>query len=479
MTMNAWRSIPGFANLSGSVEATEKKGTVSFASRKSELDLPRVFPEPRIALDALNGDVGWERGAPGPDGPAPLQVRLGNLSFVNTDLAGTAFGSYAWTGEGPGVVDLTAQLSRADGRQTARYLPLAGLMGERTRDWVARAVQGGEASDARLRLKGDLRDFPFVDPAKGLFQVSARISGGVLDYVAGWPRVEKIEGNLLFERDRIEVVGRSGSILGARVSDVRVALPNLKSPDHRLTVEGNAEGPTAAFLDFIRESPVRRMVGGVADSMSSIGRGRLRLRLELPLHDLAHTKVAGEYVFGGNNLAVDPRLPSIERAGGRVNFTENSLTLTDIRGQLFGGDVRIYGGSRDGVVNVLAEGRATVEGIRTLIDHPWRRRLAGAARYTADMTQGFALWTQLDASYKGARFFSVDNNPALRQDGVWLVDASIALGRKDGRYALTAWVKNLGDVGYFGTGLANSGLGFLELIPGPPRTFGLTLSAKY
>ncbi len=109
---------------------------------------------------------------------------------------------------------------------------------------------------------------------------------------------------------------------------------------------------------------------------------------------------------------------------------------------------------------------------------------AGGARYTANVTEGFAVWTQVDATYKGGRFFSVDNNPALYQRGVWLVDASLTLGRKDGgrkdgRYSLAAWIKNIGDVGYYGTGLANSGLGFLEVIPGPPRTFGLTLSAKY
>lgn len=104
---------------------------------------------------------------------------------------------------------------------------------------------------------------------------------------------------------------------------------------------------------------------------------------------------------------------------------------------------------------------------------------AGGARYTADVAAGFALWTQVDASYKGARYFSVDNNPALRQGGVWLTDGSVTLARKDGRYSLSAWVKNIGDTGYFGTGLANSGLGFLEVIPGPPRTFGLTLRAKY
>ncbi|MHB1204680.1 MAG: TonB-dependent receptor domain-containing protein [Rhodospirillaceae bacterium] len=104
---------------------------------------------------------------------------------------------------------------------------------------------------------------------------------------------------------------------------------------------------------------------------------------------------------------------------------------------------------------------------------------AGSARYTAEMTEGLALWVQMDTSYKGAHFFTVDNSPALRQGGTWLVNGSVAVGRKDGRYRVAAWIKNIGDVAYFGTGLANSGLGFLELIPGLPRTFGLTLSARY
>jgi uncharacterized protein YhdP len=380
LTMNAWRSIPGFANLSGSVEATEKKGALLLASRRSELDLPKVFPEPRIALEALNGEVGWELG------DNALAVRVANLSYANEDLAGVAYGTYRWEGEGPGAVDLTAELSRADGRHTAKYLPLAALMGEGTRDWVARAVRDGQARDVKLRLKGDLRDFPFQDPEKGIFQVSALISGGVLDYATGWPRLERIEGGLLFDRDRLEVVGRSGAILGARVSDVRVALPSLRAAGPRLNVEGNVEGPTAAFLEFIRDSPVSRMIDGVTDSMASIGRGRLRLRLELPLADLDKTRVAGEYQFAANNLSLGARLPAIERAAGRVSFTESTVTVSDVRGQLLGGDVRISGGSRDGAVALQAEGRATAEGLRALTDHPWRHRFAGAARYVATAT---------------------------------------------------------------------------------------------
>jgi uncharacterized protein (TIGR02099 family) len=383
LSMNAWRSIPGFAGLSGTVEANERKGSVRLASHKSELELPGVFPEPRIQLQSLNGEVGWERG--GADGG--IAVRLANLSFANQDLAGTAYGTYAWSGEGRGVVDLTTQLSRADGRSTAKYLPLSTLMGAAAREWVASAVLGGQASDVRLRMKGDLRDFPFVDPAKGLFQVTARVSGGVLDYVGGWPRIEQIEADLMFERDRIDVVGRSGSILGAKLANVRVRLPNIFAEQPRLLIEGAAEGPTETFLDYVRRSPVRRMVDGVTDDMTATGRGKLRLKLELMLNEIARSKVAGDYQFASNAITLDPRLPPIQRASGRVDFTESTLSIQDVRGQLFGGEVGISGGSRpDSSVAVVAEGRATVDGIRPLFDHPWRRRLSGGARYAASVT---------------------------------------------------------------------------------------------
>ncbi|OFZ85445.1 MAG: TIGR02099 family protein [Betaproteobacteria bacterium RBG_16_66_20] len=383
LSMNAWRSIPGFAGLSGTVEATDKKGVVRLASQKSELDLPTVFPEPRIQLESLNGEVGWERA--GAD--AGIAVRLANLSFANEDFAGTAYGSYAWSGEGPGVVDLSAQLSRADGRKTAKYLPLSTLMGARAREWVANAVLAGEAGDVRLRLKGDLRDFPFVDPAKGQFQVAARVSGGVLDYASGWPRIEQIEAELMFERDRIDVVGRSGSILGAKIANVRVTLPSVFDERPRLHIDGGAEGATALFLDYIRESPVRRMIDGFTDGIASVGRGKLRLRLDLMLHEMAASKVAGEYQFAANAITVDPRLPPIQRASGLVSFTESSLAIQDVRGQLFGDQVRISGGSGPETgVTVVAEGRATIEGMRPLFDHPWRRRLSGASRYTAAVT---------------------------------------------------------------------------------------------
>ncbi|HXM83562.1 MAG TPA: YhdP family protein [Burkholderiales bacterium] len=380
--MRAHGAMPGFAGLSGSIEATEAKGSVVLAARKAELDLPRVFPEPRIPLDMLNGRIEWER-----HGERQFAVRAPSLSFSNADLSGNAFGSYAYTGSGPGTIDLSAQLNRVDGAQTARYLPLPEIMGKATRDWLAGAIISGQASDVRLRLRGDLHDFPFIDPAKGQFLVSARVEKGVLNYANGWPRIYDIGAELLFERDKMEIVGRSGTLLGAQLTNVRVSIPSMLAHAPLVLITGQADGATNDFLRYIDATPVKRMIGGFTDPMSAVGRGKLRLKLELPITHLAATRVAGEYEFANNNLTVHPQLPPIERATGKLMFTESTLTVHDVRGRLFGGPLAVSGGSRPGGdgIEVVARGEATPAGVRSVFDHPWRRFLSGAASYSATL----------------------------------------------------------------------------------------------
>jgi uncharacterized protein (TIGR02099 family) len=380
--MRAHGAMPGFAGLSGSIDATETKGSIVLAARKAELDLPRVFAEPRIALDALNGHIEWEL-----HGERQLAVRAASLSFSNAHLSGNAFGSYAYTGSGPGTIDLSAQLNRADGTQTARYLPLPEIMGKATRDWLAGAIVSGQASDVRLRLRGDLQDFPFIDPAKGQFLVSARVQKGVLNYANGWPRIYDIDSELLFERDKMEIVGRSGTLLGAQLANVRVSIPSMLAHPPLVLITGQADGATSDFLKYVDATPVKRMIGGFTDPMNATGRGKLRLKLELPITNLAATKIAGEYDFANNNVILHPRLPPIERATGRLGFTESTLTVHDVRGRLFGGPLAVSGGSRPdgGGIEVIARGEATLTGVRPVFDHPWRRFLSGGAAYSATL----------------------------------------------------------------------------------------------
>ncbi len=374
--------IPGFSGITGAIEATEKKGTLYLAAKDSEIDLPRLFSDSHVKFDALSGQVDWEKLGGDAGAAESLRFKLSNLAFANPALAGTAFGTYTYTGQGPGVIDLSAQLSRANAGQVLRYMPLILSAGLRT--WLERAIVAGVSNDVRLRLRGDLYDFPFSNPAKGQFQVMAKVRNGVLDYAQGWPRIEGIEADLLFDRDKAEFVGRKASIYGAALSAVRVSIPALGGDLVRIS--GQADGPSADFLRYTRQSPVRHMVSGATDAMQVTGRGQLWLKLDLSLDDTQKSRIAGQYQFNANNVVVDARLPPIERATGRVDFTENSVVIRDVRGALFGGQVVIGGGTRaEGGVLVTARGEATVAGLGNFFEHPWKRYLSGGAPYTASV----------------------------------------------------------------------------------------------
>jgi hypothetical protein len=103
---------------------------------------------------------------------------------------------------------------------------------------VASALEG-QASDARLRLKGDLRDFPFIDPAKGQFQVTAKVSGAVLT-MRGC-RASRSRATWPSTATRSTSTGAVARF-SAQPADV-VTLPSMTDPDPHLLVEGGAEGP--------------------------------------------------------------------------------------------------------------------------------------------------------------------------------------------------------------------------------------------
>ena len=381
LTMAPWRAIPGFTNLSGRLQATESRGEVHLAARNAEIGLPKIFPEPRIRLDSLEGEVRWERTP-----AAGVSVRLSGLSYANEDFAGSAFGSYLYTGEGPGVIDLDAQFSRVNARHLHRYLPLTTIMGERSRAWLVGAIRSGKSNDARLRLLGDLRDFPFVDPAKGQFRIQAQVREATLEVAQGWPQVEDIEGELVFERNRMEIAGRRARILGASVSGVRVSIAQLGKPGAELQIQGSAEGRTAEFLDYIHQSPVRGMIGGFTDGTSASGSGRLRLKLVLPLARLDASQVEGEYRFIGNTVHLDARLPPLERANGTIAFTERSLSISEASGRIFGGPIVLNGAARrGGDLTVVARGAFSAAGVEPLLGQTWQGVLKGTAPYTASL----------------------------------------------------------------------------------------------
>lgn len=368
--------VPGANGLTGEVDATEKGGSLKLESKDASLDLPAVFPEPHLALESVKGRAVWQV-----DGKA-LDVRLERVEFSSPDAAGLARGTYHFSGDGPGEIDLTASLARADGRAVWRYMP--GVVNADARHWLRNGIVAGSASDAKLVLKGDLRDFPFRDPNKGQFLVTAKAHGVKIDYAPGWPAIEGIDGTMSFGVG-MRVEAQRGSILGTRIGPVMVEIPDFEAKEQMLLVKGQVEGPTSEFLRFIDLSPVGGQIDNFTEDMRAAGNGHLDLRLDMPLQRIADTRVHGEYQFQNNQVTVLPGLPPVTQVHGRLRFTENSLFAPEITGFALGGPVRVSLKNEGDRVTVAMAGNATVREARRHFDLPLLDYVSGSAAWKGEV----------------------------------------------------------------------------------------------
>src|SRR5262245_14100793 len=380
LALQGMGKIPGFKGVSGSLEGNERGGTLQLNTQNATVEMPLVFREP-LQFEVLTAQVGWSRNG------KETELRLNNITFSNSHVAGVVVGNYRTAGDTRGSIDLTGNLTRADARFVSRYIPLQ--VGARAREWLDVAFLSGQSSEVTLRLKGDLNEFPFREEKNGVFQVTAKIVDGTLDYAKDWPRIENIAGDLLFRGSRMEVNARQGTIMNVRLSNVRAEIPDLKSPDEEVRVTGEAEGQTSDFFAFMEKSPVLGMIDYFVEGWQAQGAGRVALKLEIPLRAVkTQTQVVGAYQFTGNTVLADPDLPPVEQASGRIDFTEDTVRTQGITGSFAGGPITISATTqRDAGVRIAVQGRINTDQMRRLAGgQQWLQYVRGATDWRATYT---------------------------------------------------------------------------------------------
>lgn len=370
--------VPGMNGVSGWIEGDGKSGRFNISSRDAYLDLPRVFENSRVPFASLEVKGGWRR----EDGR--LAVILDNASFANSDAAGTVSGRYWPANEGgPGDIDLTGNLTRAEGGAVWRYIPL--VAGQNAYNWVKSGILQANVTSVMLALKGPMRDFPFRN-GRGKFLVQIEANNGRLDYAAGWPVAEDIEASLRFEGPGVTIDARQGRIFGARLEPVHVRIADFGLGV--VSIKGIARGPSVDFMRYVAESPLSARLQGFPGPLRAEGDGHLNLDLTIPVRDLAATQVAGDYRFTGNRVYLGDGGLVLESAEGGLNFTDASLNIPAIRGRLLGGPFLLEGKTGAVGLELHAQGRADATAARKSMAWPLLGWLGGTADWRAEFSVG-------------------------------------------------------------------------------------------
>jgi uncharacterized protein YhdP len=422
---------PGFSGLTGNVDGSETSGRLSINSRRMIVDAPGVMREP-LSFSTLIGQAGWQHKN------GELAINVDNIAVTNNDLAGNFFGSYHTQAGTLGVLDLTGKLTRGDIRRTARYTPLIAL-DRAGNDWLSGALLAGHTEDFRIRIKGNLSDFPpggttrcanassagvlpprllpqreggseavgnppayssrvrtadcasNVSEADGkknvLFEIGGHAQDVVMEFDKNWPRIENISGEFMIRGSRLDVESPSATILDTHLRNVTVTIPDLTSKDPVLEIKGEATGASNSFLNFVQKSPVRGYIDKFTDGVRATGSGKLGLSARIPLSGDQPVKVSGSIKVQDNNIDLGKDVPLLRNTRGTLMFTESGMHANGVSAEILGGKASInVQNDADGGVHVTVKGRSNVDALRRIETYPVLDYLHGITDWDANIS---------------------------------------------------------------------------------------------
>ena len=391
--VTAQDAFPGATGITGRFDVNQDGGEIRVASHDAALDLPRVFRAP-ISFDNLRSVVKWERR------DRTTTVRIEQFEFANADLAGSASGTWRANAQGPGEIDLVAQLSRALPGEIHRYLPTA--VNDATRDWLRTAIAQGAVADARLKLAGNLAEFPFAGGKRGQFVATAKARAVTLAYAPDWPPIEGIDAEIRLEGTRLRVDGARGLLFGVNLGKTRAEIQDVTAAVPLLTVDGEAEGPAAGFLRFVNESPVGALTGKLTRDMEASGNGRLALKLGVHLGGPEETTAVGEFALAEGQLRV-PGVPTLAKVNGKLAFSEREVHGGDVAMEVLGGPTKLAITGAGDRLRVSAGGAVNLAVLRREYATAYLDRLSGTVDWTIaiDARPEASSWV-LESTMKGA-----------------------------------------------------------------------------
>ncbi|MDQ3025420.1 MAG: TIGR02099 family protein [Pseudomonadota bacterium] len=382
LAVNAVDNFPGVSGLSGTIEGTEAGGVVQLAATHSVFELGHFFRAP-LAFARLEARAKWRHVE------RALEVQVVDAHFSNADADGRISGTWRSLPDArvksPGYADLKGTFSRGSPARAANYLPNRIAA---TREWLERAVQGGEMTRATFELKGDLYEFPFGKESTGRFLFEGDIRNTRLAYHPNWPSIDAIDGTFKFENRRFEIAASRAAIFASRMHASSAVIEDLMAQPPLLTLDSDIDTTGADSVRFLRESPLVNGPGSFTRVVAIEGPARLKLHMEYPLWGTEPVRVAGDYLFAGATASVARNL-QLRDVRGRLAFTERGVRAPELAGTMFGKPANLAMSTEpDGRLLTELEGAIDVPVLANYVPAPIAARLSGATEWKARVLSG-------------------------------------------------------------------------------------------
>lgn len=311
-----WQKIPGVSHFSGVVHLDATSGSLVLDTTDSVWNFGHLF-QSTLPIDRLNGVVTWQKNNAG------WQIK-GKDIIAQNEQVGTQgeFNLLLPSNHSSPIMDLTASFNLEEPVPALRYLP-QDVIPPKVIHWINKSIIAAKSASGNVVLSGPLHAFPFRHQ-EGRFLVDSEIKDLDLYYHDGWPTIEDINGELIFENAGMTMKATSGKIYQTQLQNTVATIPDFHTSI--LQVQGNAQGNLSDALQFLQKSPLNDSIGSKLAGFNLQGPMVLNLKLTVPLKINGGTVVNGNLVTSKADLKM-PNLWNLEAKNiqGNLQFTTDTL----------------------------------------------------------------------------------------------------------------------------------------------------------
>ncbi|QBZ83535.1 TIGR02099 family protein [Hydrogenovibrio crunogenus] len=266
------------------------------------------------------------------------------------------------TGDFSGKLDLDMTIEPDKLSFVKQYLPY-DLMSSKLENWLKTALVKGEGIKGRLRVKGDLNDFPFRHQ-EGLFEATADIHKAELKFQPDWPALEDFSAKLRFTPYDLQITSEQVMLGKMTGHDVVVDINALDTKNIAVQVKGKAEGNGKEAVAYFLKTPLAEKIGMASflqehtDLSGPVSVDLPKIWIPVYGYDKKEESVKGQVDFNKVALTLYDRL-TFKDVQGRLNFTEQKVSAQKISALFQDGRVHTSIETQNDQAIINSEGEAT------------------------------------------------------------------------------------------------------------------------
>lgn len=336
VNVDSYRTAPAVKNLSGSFSIQSTGGSIQVDSTDMALFYPKVYDH-WLKHDSVNGVVSWE-----------IDTENKNL-FVYTDAV-SVMGKHGPV-EGAFLADIPLQANHPTGVDLTLFLGIKETsvdqqenlvpvsLSQDLRSWMDSALLTGNVPEAGVVLRGSTKR---GQSKRRTAQVRIRSEDSTLRFSDRWPDVNDLDTEVWVSNTHIKGTASSAAMLDLDLADISVDVQSSSDKNGKqsslINIAYSAQGPSASFLDVIRNYELRDQVGNSLDGIDLQGQMAATINLELPIQKTYKREDIDIQVradISNNQFSLPDQNIYLEDVQGVMNYGNDGLQAKAVRAKLW------------------------------------------------------------------------------------------------------------------------------------------------